>query len=329
MTKKVGMQYVKEFSFPAEQGFTGSAGKSPVKGYMRGGAVKATHETANANKPRAPSVKASHGGTVGVTTERGPKSRRPKSTMTKAAQGGSIHDQLYDEGGKMGYMRGGRVKDTSSEFVQKAKPMASMDEGVQPARKGRTQSDVEAGGTKRLKPRLARGGGVHKTHHARPKKRVGTKKLIDSTGRVSEFAVASKQTDRGERQTQREMERAKARSRRSKKGMPKNVKAEGGLMEYAEGGSVSPPSVGHLGGGLAARAARGMREREERTKSTVNEALAGQRRSQQASPRPKARVQDKPAPRADRIYREDKGGVPTFTDVPKVGRRVGKRGAAR
>jgi hypothetical protein len=126
-----------------------------------------------------------------------------------------------------------------------------------------------------------------------------------------------------------EMERAKARSRRSKKGMPKNVKAEGGLMEYAEGGSVSPPSVGHLGGGLAARAARGMREREERTKSTVNEALAGQRQSQQASPRPKARVQDKPAPRADRIYREDKGGVPTFTDVPKVGRRVGKRGAAR
>jgi hypothetical protein len=236
--------------------------------------------------------------------------------MTKAAQGGSIHDQLYDEGDKMGYMRGGHVKDTSSEFVQKAKPMASMDEGVQPARRGRTQSDVEAGGTKRLKPRLKRGGRVKKRHS------------VHKT-HPPEFAAASKQTDRGERQTQREMERAKARSRRSKKGMPKNVKAEGGLMEYAEGGSVSPPSVGHLGGGLAARAARGMREREERTKSTVNEALAGQRRSQQASPRPKARVQDKPAPRADRIYREDKGGVPTFTDVPKVGRRVGKRGAAR
>lgn len=294
MTKKVGMQYVKEFSFPAEQGFTGSAGKLPVKGYMRGGRVKATHETENANKHRAPSVKASHGGTVGVTTERGPKSRRPKSTMTKAAGGGymegGLHDKLYAEGDKMGYMRGGRVKDTSSEFVQTAGPQSSMDEGVQPARKGRTQADVEAGGTKRLKPRLARGGGVHKTHHALPKK-----------------------SKRG----------------MSKKGMPKNVKARGGLMEYAEGGSVSPPSVGMLGKGAAANAARAARAREEQVKSTVNEALSSARQSQQASPRPKARVQDKPAPRPDRIYREDKEGVPTFTDVPKVGKLLGKRGAAR
>jgi hypothetical protein len=276
MTKKVGMQYVKEFSFPAEQGFTGSAGKSPVKGYMRGGAVKATQETANANKHRAPSVGASRGGTVGVTTKRGPKSRRPKNTMTKAAQGGSVHDKLYAAGDEMGYMRGGAVKNTSAEFVQKAGPQASMDEGVQPARRGRTQADVEAGGTKRLKPRLARGGGVHKT---RPY--VG------------------------------------------------KAKKKGGLAKYASGGSVSPPSVGMLGKGQAAAAARGIREREERVRSTVDEALAGQRRSQQASPRPKARVQDKPAPKKDRIYREDKEGVPTFTDVPKVGRRMGKRGAAR
>jgi hypothetical protein len=323
MTKKVGMQYVKEFSFPAEQGFTGSAGKSPVKGYMRGGAVKATHETANANKHRAPSVRASHGGTVGVTTKRGPKSRREKSTMTKAAGGGymegGMHDKLYAEGDKMGYMRGGRVKDTSSEFVQTAGPQASMDEGVQPARKGRTQADVEAGGTKRLKPRLARGGGVHKTHHA-TKKRVGTRTLISSTGKVISTKLVYGESG---------AVRAKARSKASKKGMPKNVKARGGLMEYAEGGSVSPPSVGMLGRGAAANAARAARTREERTRSVVNEALSAQRASQQASPRPKARVQDKPPPKRDRIYREDKGGVPTFTDVPKVGKLLGKRGAAR
>ena len=305
MTKKVGMQYVKEFSFPAEQGFTGSAGKSSVKGYMRGGAVKATHETANANKPRAPSVKASHGGTVGVTTKRGPKSRRPKNTMTKAAQGGSVHDKLYAAGDEMGYARGGQVKDTSSEFVQKAKPMASMDDGVQPARRGRTQADVEAGGTKRLKPRFKKGGGVHPVR-SKPRKLKGM--TIKGKMTDSEYAAAVKA---------------------SKKDMPKNVKARGGLMEYAEGGSVSPPSVGMLGKGAAANAARAARTREERVRSTVDEALAGQRKSQQASPRPKARVQDKPAPKKDHIYREDKEGVPTFTDVPKVGRRVGKRGAAR
>jgi hypothetical protein len=210
--------------------------------------------------------------------------------MTKAADGGymegGMHDKLYNEGGKMGYMRGGQVKNTSSEFVQKAGPQASMDEGVQPARRGRTQADVEAGGTKRLKPRLSHGGKVkrHGVHRVRP---------------------------------------------RSEKKMPKDVKARGGLMEYAEGGSVSPPSVGMLGKGAAANAARATRAREELTRSTVNEALAGQRQSQQASPRPKARVQDKPAPKRDRIYREDKGGVPTFTDVPKVGKRMGKRVAAR
>lgn len=294
MTNKIaGLQYVDDFSFPAEQGFTGSAGKSSVKGYMRGGRVKATHETANANKHRAPSVSASHGGTVGVTTKQSKQMKQKASQghyakkSTKKAGGGymegGMHDKLYNEGSKMGYMRGGRVKDTSSEFVQKAGPQASMDEGVQPARRGRTQADVEAGGTKRLKMRLKKGGkvkahGVHKVHPPSEKK------------------------------------------------MPKNVKARGGLMEYAEGGPVTRPSVGMLGKGAAANAARAVRTREERVRSTVDEALAGQRRSRQASPRPKARVQDKPAQaRPRRIYREDKGGVPTFTDVPKVGKRVAGR----
>ncbi len=34
-------KYVKDFSFPADKGFTGSAGQQPVQGYMRGGKVKA------------------------------------------------------------------------------------------------------------------------------------------------------------------------------------------------------------------------------------------------------------------------------------------------
>ena len=49
MKKNVGLTYVSEFSFPPEQGFTGSAGVHKVKGYMRGGHVKKT-STANAKK---------------------------------------------------------------------------------------------------------------------------------------------------------------------------------------------------------------------------------------------------------------------------------------
>ena len=42
--KNVGLQYVDKFEFPKEQGFTGSAGKHPVRGYMRGGRVRADHK---------------------------------------------------------------------------------------------------------------------------------------------------------------------------------------------------------------------------------------------------------------------------------------------
>ncbi len=99
------------------------------------------------------------------------------------------------------------------------------------------------------------------------------------------------------------------------------------MAKKAKGGSLS---VGALGGGAAAKAARAIRSREERVRSTVDEALSAASKSRSGgSPRPKARVQDSPPKRTDRIYREDKKGVPTFTDVPKMGKRMGKRGAGR
>ena len=36
----MAVKYVDNFEFSSGAGFTGSAGKQPVKGYMRGGAVK-------------------------------------------------------------------------------------------------------------------------------------------------------------------------------------------------------------------------------------------------------------------------------------------------
>lgn len=254
MKKDAGLQYVSEFSFSKEQGFTGSAGVQHVKGYARGGHVKTDPVKAAAQKHRAPGPGAargghmkddySHGGTVGVTTERGPKSKRPKDTMTKAARGGSMHDKLYAEGGDMGYARGGQVKDTSGEFDMTSKAQDTMDSGVQPKRKGRNQASIEAGGTKRVKLKFGHGGGVHKTHHARRKA--------------------------------------------SKKSMPRDVKAEGGLAKYAEGGGVNI-----LGTGGARGAARAVSERQERVRSTVKEALSGAKKSKSGNPRPQARTHDK------------------------------------
>jgi hypothetical protein len=141
MKKNVGLTYVDNFSFPSEQGFTGSAGRSPVKGYMRGG-------------------------TVGVTTKQNknmPQKKQQRAAAKKSAMkshGGSMHDQLYEEGDKMGYMRGGQVKDTSAEFIQQSKKQDTMDHALVPA--GSTDAqDKAAGGHKRLKPKFKQGGDVH------------------------------------------------------------------------------------------------------------------------------------------------------------------------
>lgn len=134
MGKNVGLTYVKDFSFPAEQGFSGSAGVNKVRGYMRGGCVKSKAH------------------------QKMPKNVKAKGGYMK----GGMHDQLKDEGAKMGYAYGGRVKgmNTSAQFKMKKGKMNSMDHGVQPAQKGRNQQEVEAGGNKRLKPGYKKGGGV-------------------------------------------------------------------------------------------------------------------------------------------------------------------------
>ncbi len=250
MTKNVGLTYVSEFSFPKEQGFTGSAEPSvhKVRGYQRGGRVKTTG-TAYASKAdmkHGGEMKYAEGGYYGKPgdqypkLESGPKGKQGKKMpkgvkkhggVVKKQLGGfmgpereisvddvkisvpkkhggkmSTHDKLKSEGAKMGYAYGGQVKDTSSEFVEKSGKQDTMDTGNQPARRGRNQAEIEAGGTKRLKPGLNKGGymkgGVHKV-------------------------------------------RASARRRASGKGMPKGVKARGGLMEYAHGGYAAGDKKSH------------------------------------------------------------------------------------
>lgn len=206
MNKNVGLTYVKDFSFPAEQGFTGSAGVHKVKGYMRGGHVK----------------KMAEGGKFGKPGDKYPN-KGAKQTMPAnvKSHGGSVHDRLKHEGGEMGYKYGGQVKNTSAEFVEKHGKQDTMDHGVQPAQTGRNQQEVEAGGNKRLKPGYKKGGTA--------------KKKKDGVRRVR--ALMSKDVTKTLKGLKGSMSDAERRYM-SKKGMPKNVKAKGGLMEYAVGGIV-------------------------------------------------------------------------------------------
>jgi len=251
MKKNVGLTYVDEFSFPAEQGFTGSAGSQPVKGYMRGGHVKGRNRPNKSSKRAKGTTKAALGGFMGpereitvddvtISTPRArggkvkkygeggyygkpgdkyPKSKAHKKMPPKVkARGGSVHDKLKHEGAKMGYAYGGRVhtSNTSGEFDMKRAKQDPMDHGNQPARRGRNQAEIEAGGTKRLKPGLSHGGAV-------------------TAGRMAYKGAkgAAKLLKKGKKTVDRTLGKG-----RSKKGFPKTVKAHGGLAKYASGGIV-------------------------------------------------------------------------------------------
>ena len=219
MAKNVGLTYVKDFTFPAEQGFTGSAGRNSVKGYQRGGRVKKMAEGGKFGKPgdKYPKLKSGPAGKrsampKGVKAKGGAVKKQlggfmgpereiavddVKITVPKKKGGymkGGMHDKLKHEGAKMGYAYGGQVKNTSSQFKMKKGKQDTMDHGVQPAQKGRNQAEVEAGGNKRLKAGYMRGGGVHQT---------------------------------------RDRTKGKGKSR---KGFPASVKAKGGLARFAHGG---------------------------------------------------------------------------------------------
>ncbi len=183
MGKNVGLTYG-EFKFPAEQGFTGSAGVHKVRGYMRGGHVKSPDKTRGKGKSRAGmpanvkmkggKVHAGEGGYYGKPGDKYPnKGAHQKMPPNVKKHGGSVHDKLKHEGSKMGYAYGGQVKgygksgNTSGEFKMKRGKQDTMDHGVQPAQKGRNQAEIEAGGNKRLKAGYKKGGGVCRVRMAK------------------------------------------------------------------------------------------------------------------------------------------------------------------
>ena len=219
MSSGGGLKYVKDFDFPSDQGFTGSAGQSQVKGYMRGGAV--SRNKPNKSRKRAKgTTKAAMGGFMGPERE---IAVDDVTITVPKMKGGKVHSKLYKSGKKMGFARGGQVKDTSGEFNMSRGPQNPNDPGVQPARRGRTQQEIEAGGTKRLKPGFKKGGYMGAATSS------GGGALADAALRKAKQTLRSKK---------RPMKKPEAARRASAKGMPKNVKAKGGKVCYSQGGVI-------------------------------------------------------------------------------------------
>ena len=229
MAKNVGLTYVKDFTFPSEQGFTGSAGKNSVKGYQRGGRVRKMGEGGKFGKPgdKYPKLKSGPAGKrsampKGVKAKGGRVNKQMggymgpereiavddvKITVPKN-RGGSVHDKLKHEGAKMGYAYGGQVKDTSGEFKAKRGKQDTMDHGVQPAQKGNNEAEVEAGGNKRLKAGYKKGGVIQTSYR---------EKVAKMKGRASDRDIESLKAP----------DRTKGKGK-SKAGFPATVKARGG-----------------------------------------------------------------------------------------------------
>ena len=244
MGKNVGLTYVSEFSFPKEQGFTGSAGVHQVRGYQRGGRVRSPDKTKGKGKSRAgfPStvkkeggvVKAGEGGYYGKpgdkypTLKSGPKGRQgtrmPKNVKAK---GGTVHDNLKREGKKMGYAYGGQVKDTSGEFKAKRGKQDTMDHGVQPAQTGKNEAEVEAGGNKRLKAGYKHGGGVH---------RVRSPDKTRGKGKSRKGFPATVKARGGPATTPRKAKAMGLHKSAARRAPGTTRSAKGGLAKYAQGG---------------------------------------------------------------------------------------------
>lgn len=223
--KNVGLRYG-EFEFPSEQGFSGSAGRTEVKGYMRGGSVKKRNTPCKKPKLAKGTTKAATGGFMGPEREitvDDVKITTPARGMKKG--GRSTHDKLKAHGKRMGYAYGGRVKDTSGEFKAKRGKQDSMDHGVQPARRGknaRSQQEREAGGTGRLKPGLKKGGKVCKAE--------GGYMGAPAASGGAELAAKAIKKAKATLHRKPRLKKPEAARRASGKGMPKNVKAKGGVV---------------------------------------------------------------------------------------------------
>jgi hypothetical protein len=93
---------------------------------------------------------------------------------------------VESHGEAMGFAKGGQVN-TSGEFVMKTSKQDAMDHGVQPARKGRNQAEIEAGGTKRMLAGFKKGGYVEMKKGGKTYYEKGGKKYMMKGGKMCPY----------------------------------------------------------------------------------------------------------------------------------------------
>jgi len=96
------LRYVKDFEFPSEFGFSGSAGKQQVKGYARGGKAHgdamqdrkmvkaAVHKHEKAQHPGEPLTKLEKGGEIETKTERKRYQKKTTGKNSKSVEAGVL-----------------------------------------------------------------------------------------------------------------------------------------------------------------------------------------------------------------------------------------------
>jgi hypothetical protein len=131
-------------------------------------------------------------------------------------------DDLYSAGERLGFAKGGAVKQ-SPQFKMKTGAQDSMDHGVQPARKGTTQQDIEAGGTPRLKPKFKKGG----TTSRRAKK--GKEKMAEKGKKELKKIVGGQITEKEAKIL--EKKKGRKRGRPGQKGSGKKGYQTGGAVK--------------------------------------------------------------------------------------------------
>lgn len=249
MTKIAGLQYVSEFSFPTEQGFTGSAGKENVRGYYRGGRVKKDPVKAAAQKPRAPGPGAAKGGYMGGGDV------SPDHTKGKGKSKKGMPKNVKARGGKMKYADGGTVGVTTP---RRGKSMPQQGEQEHYAAKSAAKGhggmmDYAEGGSvhDKLKAEGAKMGyaygGTVKNTSAEFVQTSGKQATMDNANFPPGHPSSARDQESGPRKKLRPKfkkgggvrqvrDASMSRRKASKKGMPSGVKNRGGLMEYAAGG---------------------------------------------------------------------------------------------
>ena len=200
----MGVQYVDDFQFPSEAGFTASAGSTPVKGYMRGGHVKSATKSPTERDLKASRMKGTGDKAEGTTAAMkggmmkkgkggyanpGPLPPNVKAKGGRAMKKGmkgkkemSMHDKLMHEGKKMGYATGGQVKDTSGEFMMSSGAQDDMDSATfTPGHEG-NELDKKYGPKQKTRPR-AKGGMTKKARGKHKQEAHALQKLQFDGGR--------------------------------------------------------------------------------------------------------------------------------------------------